>query len=131
MDVFISGIPLEMQDNVILDKLTRKYNLRLGPYIRATCYGHVNIRTGERIVKVPITQLKQVPTAFYLLGWLIKTWYKGCENHRPCPRCKKLGHYSKGCMEEYKPRQNSYAEVVTGRQQDNTVQSQSPTEKTP
>ncbi|KAL3866447.1 hypothetical protein ACJMK2_043743 [Sinanodonta woodiana] len=118
MDVFIWGFQLEMDDRVILDKLTRKYNLTLGPYIRVTCYGHEHVRNGERIVKVPILQLKMMPTAFYILGWLIKTWYKSCENSRPCPRCRNLGHTVKNCKEEYKPRQATYADVVIGRPQE-------------
>ncbi|KAL3866594.1 hypothetical protein ACJMK2_043881 [Sinanodonta woodiana] len=118
MDVFVSGVPLEMDDNVIIDKLRRKYSITFGAFIRATCYGHENVRTGERIFKIPIPQLKQVPTAFYLLGWLLKTWYKGCENDKPCPRCKNVGHIVRNCKEEYRPRQPTYADIIMGKPQE-------------
>ena len=94
--VYISGMPLELSDEVLYNKLWLKYGLKVDlDEARATCYGFEKVQSGERIIKVPKNQLSQVPAGFYILGWLAKTWYKGCEEHRKCPRCKQTGHAKK------------------------------------
>ncbi|KAL3832257.1 hypothetical protein ACJMK2_023917 [Sinanodonta woodiana] len=111
--VSISGIPLEVSDEVLADKLWQKYGIK--PSLddaRAKCYGFENVLSGERFFRVPKSQLAQVPTGFYILGWVAKTWYRGCEEHRKCPRCKQLGHALKNCTQEYIPRAASYANAV-------------------
>ncbi|KAL3842763.1 hypothetical protein ACJMK2_020749 [Sinanodonta woodiana] len=111
--VNISGIPLEVSDEVLADKLWLKYGIKLSlDDARATCYGFENVLSGERLIRVPKSQLAQVPAGFYILGWIAKTWYRGCEEHRKCPRCKQLGHALKNCNQEYIPRAPSYANAV-------------------
>ncbi|KAL3832259.1 hypothetical protein ACJMK2_023920 [Sinanodonta woodiana] len=111
--VSISGIPLEVPDMVLAEKLWEKYGIKLSlDNARSKCYGYENVLSGERFVQVPKSQLAQVPTGFYILGWVAKTWYRGCEEHRKCPRCKKLGHALKNCTQEYVPRPASYANAV-------------------
>ncbi|KAL3851679.1 hypothetical protein ACJMK2_015406 [Sinanodonta woodiana] len=86
------------------------YKLQIENDKRAQCYGHDSVHTGERILKVPIAQLKTIPGMFYILGFLVKTWYNGCEQERPCPRCKNVGHVLRDCKLEYQPRgNNTYA----------------------
>jgi hypothetical protein len=83
MDVFISGLPLEIDTAVVLEKLihTHKPHIRMDK--KAQCDGHDNVHTGERILKIPNAQLKSILGALYVLGFLVKTWYKGY---------KKIGH---------------------------------------
>ncbi|KAL3889318.1 hypothetical protein ACJMK2_001662 [Sinanodonta woodiana] len=111
--VSISGIPLEVPDMVLAEKLWEKYGIKLSlDDARAKCYGYDNVLSGERFFRIPKTQLAQVPTGFYILGWVAKTWYRGCEEHHKCPRCKQLGHALKNCTQEYIPRAASYANAV-------------------
>ncbi|KAL3863417.1 hypothetical protein ACJMK2_005174 [Sinanodonta woodiana] len=118
--VYISGIPLELSDEVLYQKLWNKYGIRLDlNEARETCYGFEGVQSRERIIKVPKSQLSQVPPGFYCLGWLARTWYKGCEEDQKCPRCKQVGHAIKNCTKEYVPRPPSYANaVIIGKKQE-------------
>ncbi|KAL3861239.1 hypothetical protein ACJMK2_007287 [Sinanodonta woodiana] len=66
----------------------------------AQCCGQDHVDNGERIkriIMVPIAEVKHVPAFVFILDFLMRTWYKGCEKDRPCPRCKTVGHGPRNC----------------------------------
>ncbi|KAK3591293.1 hypothetical protein CHS0354_004342 [Potamilus streckersoni] len=42
-------------------------------------------------------RLYKISASFYVMRFIIKTWYKGCQYHRTCFKCGNTGHLLKDC----------------------------------
>ncbi|KAK3598394.1 hypothetical protein CHS0354_019797 [Potamilus streckersoni] len=64
--------------------------------------------SGVRVVSLTMDDVKKIPPFFYIMEFIIKSWYKGCENHSLCNRCGATGHFLRECQYQAKARIKNY-----------------------
>lgn len=96
-EIHVSGLPQEVPTEEIFVKMEKKFNVKPLKQRQATIWGFPSVKSGVRIISVPIEQAEKIPAFFYVMGFLLRTWYKGCLNHRTCSRCGQKGHLPKDC----------------------------------
>jgi hypothetical protein len=94
-DIFVSGLPLEIHNSELVEKFERKLKTQVEGQKLATIWGFSDVKSGVRIITVLKEEAKNVPTYFYVMGFLVKTWYRGCEKERVCPKCKQVQRTAK------------------------------------
>ncbi|KAK3595018.1 hypothetical protein CHS0354_003745 [Potamilus streckersoni] len=55
------------------------------------------------------------------MGFLLQSWYRGCESHRACPRCKLTGHMARNCPNQVPAR--THASVIIA-QKENLIEAE-------
>ncbi|KAK3593538.1 hypothetical protein CHS0354_018618 [Potamilus streckersoni] len=93
----------------------------------ATFWDFPTVFTGIRIITVTEEDAKIIP-AFYVLGFLIKSWYRGCQLYRPCHQYGNLDHLTRECQNQAPPQNKTpntnattYVSVVNKDQQIGTT----------
>lgn len=114
IDIFISGLPLEINNDELVKKFINKFKVNVINDKKATVWGFPNIFSGVRVITIKKEDTKKIPTFFYVMGFLLKSWYRGCEFERVCPRCKNIGHKARDCLNPILSQPNTYAGIVTG-----------------
>lgn len=111
-DIFISGLPLEIGNEAIIKKFIRKFKINILNDKKATIWGFQNVYSGVRILTIKREDTKKVPTFFYVMGFLVKTWYRGSEMERTCSRCGDVGHKPRDCPNPMNQQPKTYATVA-------------------
>ncbi|KAK3592377.1 hypothetical protein CHS0354_000321 [Potamilus streckersoni] len=71
---------------------------KLGVYFKTEGdgVGFSGVKPGVKRVSTKKME-KKVQSHFYVMGFLLKAWHRGCEKGRKCPRCSIIGHAAKDC----------------------------------
>ena len=118
-ELHLSEIPLEITLEATVEYFEEKMGIKVEKARLATI-PQTTIYNGARIFEIEKSRLQEIKTAFYLKGFLTKTWYKGCIYHRKCYRCEQTGHTPHKCPTNQEgPKENRNQTEELNKQQRN------------